>query len=77
MLYRLKEHRAEVITNDYNESDFSGLKPCALCPGKLTILFMGGIYVGFQEIILRFLKPATEVDKDVEVILMWGRAAGL
>ena len=75
MVHRLKEHRVEVITNDYNESDFSRLKPYALYPDKLTILFMGGIYVGFREIILRFLKAATEVEKDVEVVVM-GRGAG-
>ena len=76
-LYQLGGDRIEVITNGYNESDFTELKPYALYHDKLTILFMGGIYVGFREIILKFLKAVNEVDKDVEVVLMGRGVAGL
>jgi glycosyltransferase involved in cell wall biosynthesis len=75
-LYRLGEDRIEVVTNGYNESDFTELKPYALYPDKLTIIFMGGIYIGFREIILKFLKAVSEVDKDAEVVIMGRGAAG-
>jgi glycosyltransferase involved in cell wall biosynthesis len=75
-LYQLGEDRIEVVTNGYNESDFTELKPYALYPDKLTILFMGGIYIGFREIILKLLKAVTEIDQDVEVVLMGRGAAG-
>jgi glycosyltransferase involved in cell wall biosynthesis len=76
-LYRLEDDRIDVITNGYNESDFIELKPYGLYPDKLTVLFMGGIYIGFQEIILKFLKAVNEVDKDVEVVIMGRGVAGL
>ena len=75
-LYGLEEDRIEVITNGYDESDFTKSKPYALYPDRLTVLFMGGIYIGYREIMLKFLKAVTETDKDVEVVVMGRGAAG-
>jgi glycosyltransferase involved in cell wall biosynthesis len=73
-LHGFGEEKIEVVTDGYNESDFTELKPHPLYPDKLTIVFFGGIYLGQQELALRFFEVVNEVDRDAEVVLMGGVA---
>ena len=69
-LHGFKPEKIKVITNGYNKADFKELKPRALYPDKLTIIFIGGIYLGYQEIILNFINAVNEADKNAEIIFI-------
>ena len=76
-LHGFKEERIRVVTNGYDESYFINLKPCALYPGRLTIVFLGGMYSGYQKIVLKFLQVVNEIDRDAEVAFIGRGAAGM
>ena len=67
----------EVVTNGYDESDFKELKAGALYPNKLTIIFLGSIYPGFQEVAPNFIKVVNEIHKDAEVVFIGRRVEGM
>jgi len=73
-LHGAEEGRITVITNGYDEPDFTELKPSSIYPGKMTITFLGTVYSPFQESIDLFLRTVTEIDKYVEVVFI-GRGA--
>lgn len=73
-LHGAKEEKIEVVTNGYDELDFKELKAIALYPDKLTIVCLGSLYSGYQQIVLKFLSAVNETSKDAEVVFI-GRAA--
>ena len=69
-LHGFEKKEIEVITNGYDEPDFTGLNPFVLYPDKLSITFLGSFYPIFREILLNFLKVINEIEKDVETIFI-------
>ncbi len=75
-LYGFKE-KVEVVTDGYDESDFAKLKLRPLYPDRMTIVFIGSVYGGQEEIVPRFLKVVNELDKDAEVVFIGRGTAGI
>jgi len=76
-LYGVKDEKIRVVTNGYNKSDFIELRPRILYPSKLTIVFIGSSYPGYQEVALKFAKTVNEIDKDAEVMFIGRGAAAI
>lgn len=75
----LELHNAEcdsidVITDGYDEHVFRDLRPHALYPGKLTIVFLGSYYSAFREPLMAFCDAVNELDSEAEVVFI-GRGA--
>lgn len=68
--------KIDVVSDGYDESDFTNIKPHALYPDKLTIVFFGSLYDGNQEI-MKFLEIISEVDKNAEVVFIGRGSAGI
>lgn len=69
-LQGIQDEKIEVVTNGYDESDFKELKPYALYPDKLTIVFLGSFYPDYQEPTLEFLRAVNEIESDAEVVFI-------
>lgn len=72
--HKIASNSIEVITNGYDEEDFSETKENRLYSNKLTIIFTGSFYTGFKEIFNKFLNVVKKIDNDIEVIVV-GKAA--
>ncbi len=70
----LDEAKIQFISDGYFESDFADLKPRPLYADRLTIMFLGGTYGGFQEILSKFCKVVAELRADAEIVFI-GRGA--
>ena len=64
----------EVIMDGYYESDYRGLQPHTLYPGRPNIVFLGSSYGGFQKTAEAFITALNEVDRTAEAVFI-GRAA--
>lgn len=69
-LHGFKDDKIEVVTNGYEEPDFTRLKSSTLYPDKLTIVFLGYFYAQFQEAFLKFLEVVNEIYKEAELVFI-------